>query len=96
MDPFANNPNGSGFYFNGIADLSGNVAGLLIPADQVREKKNFRRSHFAICKSAGRSYDIIMRLVKNEIGQPHNYRFRLSLWQFQPIAFHKTIFYRWK
>jgi len=30
IDQLVNNPNGSGFYFNGLADLSGNVAGLLV------------------------------------------------------------------
>lgn len=39
IDPFNNNPYGSGFYFNGQADLSGNVAGLLIKADPADGKK---------------------------------------------------------
>ncbi len=39
IDPFANNPNGSGFYFNGIADLSGNLVGLFIPKDPVTKQK---------------------------------------------------------
>lgn len=30
-DPLVNDPAGTGFYFNGLADLSGNIAGLLIP-----------------------------------------------------------------
>jgi outer membrane protein insertion porin family len=39
IDPFNNNPYGTGFYFNGQADLSGNVAGLLIQADPSDGKK---------------------------------------------------------
>jgi outer membrane protein assembly factor BamA len=38
-DPFVNNAFGSGFYWNGIADLSGNVTGLLIPEDPVTKQK---------------------------------------------------------
>jgi outer membrane protein insertion porin family len=33
IDPLVNNPYGTGFYFNGIADLSGNVAGIFIKPD---------------------------------------------------------------
>ncbi|MEP7231015.1 MAG: BamA/TamA family outer membrane protein [Ginsengibacter sp.] len=39
IDPLINNPYGTGFYFNGLADLSGNVAGLLIKPDAVDGKK---------------------------------------------------------
>jgi len=39
VDPLVNNPYGTGFYFNGLADLSGNVAGLLIKADAADGKK---------------------------------------------------------
>ena len=39
IDPLVNNPYGTGFYFNGLADLSGNIAGLLIKADPVDGKK---------------------------------------------------------
>lgn len=39
VDPFVNNPNSTGLYFNGIADFSGNVPGLLIPEDPVTKKK---------------------------------------------------------
>ena len=39
IDPFINNPTGSGFYFNGLADLSGNVAGLLIKKDPATNQK---------------------------------------------------------
>jgi outer membrane protein insertion porin family len=39
IDPFVNNPEGSGFYFNGLADLSGNVAGLLIKKDPATNLK---------------------------------------------------------
>ncbi|MEO8820801.1 MAG: BamA/TamA family outer membrane protein, partial [Ginsengibacter sp.] len=39
IDPFINKPNGTGIYFNGMADFSGNVAGLVIPADPVTGQK---------------------------------------------------------
>jgi outer membrane protein insertion porin family len=40
-DPFVNNPYGTGLYFSGLADLSGNVAGLFVPEDPVTKKKRF-------------------------------------------------------
>ena len=39
IDPFVNNAQGSGFYFNGLADLSGNVSGLFVPKDAATGKK---------------------------------------------------------
>lgn len=39
IDPFVNNPDGTGIYFNGLADFSGNLAGLLIPEDPVTKQK---------------------------------------------------------
>ena len=39
FDPFINNAKGTGFYFNGLADFSGNLAGLLVPADPASGKK---------------------------------------------------------
>lgn len=39
IDPFINNPNGTGLYFNGLADISGNLSGLLIPEDPVTKQK---------------------------------------------------------
>jgi outer membrane protein insertion porin family len=39
IDPFVNDPEGSGLYFNGLADLSGNVAGLFIPKDPATNLK---------------------------------------------------------
>src|ERR1019366_3412803 len=33
FDPLVNNPYGTGIYFRGLVDLSGNVAGLLIKPD---------------------------------------------------------------
>ncbi|MEO6290783.1 MAG: BamA/TamA family outer membrane protein [Ginsengibacter sp.] len=39
FDPLANQPQGTGFYFNGITDLSGNVAGLLTKASGPDQKK---------------------------------------------------------
>jgi outer membrane protein insertion porin family len=38
-DPFVNDPLGSGFYFNGLADLSGNVAGLFLKQDPITKQK---------------------------------------------------------
>ena len=38
-DPLVNNPYGSGFYFSGLADLSGNLAGALIKPDATDGKK---------------------------------------------------------
>ena len=39
VDPFVNDPYGSGFYFNGLADLSGNVAGLFLKKDPATNQK---------------------------------------------------------
>jgi len=39
IDPFINKPTGTGIYFNGVADFSGNVTGLLIPPDPVTGQK---------------------------------------------------------
>ena len=39
FDPLINDPYGTGFYFKGLADLSGNIAGLLIKPDPVDGKK---------------------------------------------------------
>ncbi len=33
VDPLVNNPHGTGWYFNGVADLSGNIAGLITGAN---------------------------------------------------------------
>ena len=42
IDPFINDPTGTGFYFNGVADFSGNLAGLFVPKDPATgEKKLF-------------------------------------------------------
>ncbi len=47
MDPFINNPKGSGFYFNGIADLSGNVAGLLTKENAITKQKKILGGTFS-------------------------------------------------
>ncbi len=39
IDPLINNPYGTGLYFSGLADLSGNVAGLLVAPDATDGKK---------------------------------------------------------
>ncbi len=39
IDPFINQAKGTGIYFNGLADFSGNLAGLIIPADPVTGQK---------------------------------------------------------
>jgi outer membrane protein insertion porin family len=39
IDPTGSNPNSSGIYFNGLADLSGNISGLLIPKDPATGQK---------------------------------------------------------
>lgn len=39
VDPFVNRPNATGLYFNGIADISGNLAGLLLAEDPVTRQK---------------------------------------------------------
>lgn len=39
IDPFINNPYGTGIYFSGLADLSGNIAGLFVPVDPVTKQK---------------------------------------------------------
>jgi outer membrane protein insertion porin family len=39
VDPLINNPYGTGLYFSGLADLSGNVAGLFVAPDALDGKK---------------------------------------------------------
>ncbi|HUZ60976.1 MAG TPA: BamA/TamA family outer membrane protein [Hanamia sp.] len=39
IDPFVNNPNGTGLYFNGLADFSGNLIGLITSEDPVSKQK---------------------------------------------------------
>ena len=39
IDPFVNNPVGTGIYFNGLADFSGNLVGLFLPVDPVSNQK---------------------------------------------------------
>ncbi|MGN6601561.1 MAG: BamA/TamA family outer membrane protein [Ginsengibacter sp.] len=39
LDPFANALKGTGFYFNGLADVSGNLVGLFVPVDPASGKK---------------------------------------------------------
>ncbi len=39
FDPLVNNPRGTGIFFNGIADLSGNLAGLVAKSDGPDQKK---------------------------------------------------------
>jgi hemolysin activation/secretion protein len=42
IDPFINDATGTGFYFNGLADFSGNLVGLFVPKDPATgEKKLF-------------------------------------------------------
>ncbi|MEO6135186.1 MAG: BamA/TamA family outer membrane protein [Ginsengibacter sp.] len=47
LNPLANDPQGSGFYFNGMADLSGNVAGMFVKSDPNDGKKRIIGSPFA-------------------------------------------------
>lgn len=47
MDPFTKNPYGSGFYFNGIADLSGNIAGLFTKENPVTKQKTILGATFS-------------------------------------------------
>ena len=39
IDPFINDATGTGIYFNGLADFSGNLAGLLVPKDPATGEK---------------------------------------------------------
>lgn len=39
IDPFVNNPNGTGLFFNGLADFSGNLVGLITSEDPVTKQK---------------------------------------------------------
>lgn len=39
IDPLVNDAEGSGFYFNGMADISGNLSGLFIPVDPATGQK---------------------------------------------------------
>jgi outer membrane protein assembly factor BamA len=47
IDPFVNNQKGTGFYFNGIVDLSGNIVGLLVKKDPITEQKNIFGTPFS-------------------------------------------------
>lgn len=39
IDPLVNNPLGSGFYFSGLADISGNLSTLFVPVDAATGQK---------------------------------------------------------
>jgi outer membrane protein assembly factor BamA len=39
VNPFVSNERGTGFFFEGLADVSGNVSGLFIPEDPVTKQK---------------------------------------------------------
>lgn len=39
IDPFVNSPYGTGIYFNGLADFSGNLSGLFVPRDAATGQK---------------------------------------------------------
>ncbi|HET7119027.1 MAG TPA: BamA/TamA family outer membrane protein [Hanamia sp.] len=39
IDPFVNNPSGTGLFFNGLADFSGNLVGLITSEDPVTKQK---------------------------------------------------------
>ena len=47
IDPLATDPYGTGFFFSGLADLSGNVAGLFIKSDPADGKKRIVKTPFA-------------------------------------------------
>lgn len=47
IDQLVNNPVGSGFYFNGLGDLSGNIAGVLVKADATDGKKRIIGAPFS-------------------------------------------------
>ena len=47
IDPLTNNPFGSGFYFSGLGDLSGNVAGLLVKNSPPDGLKRIVKTPFA-------------------------------------------------
>ena len=39
IDPLVNDPKGTGWYFNGLVDVSGNIAGLVTPVNSAKGKK---------------------------------------------------------
>jgi outer membrane protein assembly factor BamA len=47
IDQLANDPTGSGIYFNWLADLSGNIAGILVKADPKDGKKRIIGAPFS-------------------------------------------------
>ncbi len=47
IDPFVNNQKGTGIYFNGIIDLSGNLAGLVVKKDPITQQKNILGAPFS-------------------------------------------------
>lgn len=47
IDPFVNDQKGTGFFFNGLADLSGNLAGLLVAEDPASKQKKILGAPFS-------------------------------------------------
>ena len=47
IDPFVNNQSGTGIYFNGIVDLSGNIAGLVVKKDLSTHQRNILGAPFS-------------------------------------------------
>lgn len=73
VNTLANNPLGSGFYFNGLADLSGNIAGLFVPENSDGRKILFNSPFAQYLKMQldGRYYWAIskhLRLANRLIG----------------------------
>ena len=47
IDPLVNDPFGTGFYFSGLGDLSGNMVGLFVKGDPADSKKRIAGTPFA-------------------------------------------------
>jgi outer membrane protein insertion porin family len=47
IDPLVNDPFGTGFYFNGLADLSGNIAGIFVKPDSKNGMKRIFGAPFS-------------------------------------------------
>ena len=56
IDPLVNNPDGSGFYFQGLADISGNISGLFIRSDGQKRLFNAPISQYLKGQTDARYY----------------------------------------
>ena len=99
VNPFANEAfaTGTGFYFEGLADFSGNLAGLLVPTDPATgEKRLFGAAISQYMKAQTDLRYYLQFSKKSPFGQQADSWFRISLRKLQATSLYQTIFYRRK